>query len=132
MKDSIINWLLEEDNPSVRFFTLTSLMGKSSEDQEIKRARKNIMEHGVAPKILEKQNDDGSWGDPDRFYRDKYRGSAWTLLLLAEMAAAPEDKRVKKACEFMLRSSQDPDSGGFSFDRSAKTGTGIPAGLFRA
>lgn len=129
MKDSIINWLLEEDNPSVRFFTLTSLMGRSSADPEVKKVRKNIMVHGVVPKILEKQNGDGSWVDPDRFYRDKYRGAAWTLLILAEMAADPENKQVKNACEFILRSSLDPESGGFSFDRSAKTGTGIPSGV---
>ncbi|MHC1720968.1 MAG: prenyltransferase/squalene oxidase repeat-containing protein [Clostridiaceae bacterium] len=129
MKESIINWLLEEENPSVRFFTLTSLIGKSSADPAVRKARKNIMEHGVVPIILEKQNDDGSWGDPDRFYRDKYRGAAWTLLILAEMAADPENKRIKNACEFILKNSQDPESGGFSFDRSAKTGTGIPGGV---
>jgi len=129
MKDSIIDWLLEEDNPSVRFFTLTSLMGKSSTDPEVKKAGKNIMCQGVVKEILNKQNDDGSWGDPDRFYRDKYKGAAWTLLILSEMAADPEDRRVKNACEFILKSSQDPDGGGFSFDRSAKMGTGIPSGV---
>ncbi|MCK5731602.1 MAG: nitrogen fixation protein NifH, partial [Tenericutes bacterium] len=72
MKTSIINWLLEKENPSVRYNTLTLLLKKSQEDIEVINAKKSIMETGAVVKILNKQNEDGSWDDPIRFYRAKY------------------------------------------------------------
>ena len=129
MSDKVINWLLEENNPSVRFFTLTSLLDRSLSDPEVGETKKAIMEKGIVPEILDKQNSDGSWGIPERFYNDKYTGTVWTLLLLAEMAADPDDQRIKNACEFILRHSQDPEGGGFSYTQSTKTGTGLPSGV---
>jgi hypothetical protein len=41
---------------------------------------------------------------------------------LAEVAADGSDKRVKKACEFILKYSQDRESGGFSYVGSAANG----------
>lgn len=129
MADKVVEWLLEENNPSVRFFTLTSLLGRSLNDPEIRDTKKGIMKHGIVPEILGKQNNDGSWGIPERFYYDKYTGTVWTLLILAEMAADPDDQRSKNTCEFILRHSQDPESGGFSYAQSARTGTGLASGV---
>lgn len=129
VSDKVVEWLLEEENPSVRFFALTSLQGKSLRDPLVNEAKKAIMEYGAVPQILHKQNDDGSWGVPERFYRDKYKGTVWTLLILAEMGADARNQQIKKACEFILKHSQNPESGGFSYDQSAKTGTGIFSGV---
>lgn len=128
MSEKVVDWLLEDNNPSVRFLTLTSLLGRSSEDQEVRKAKKAIMEQGIVPEILAKQNDDGTWGVPEKFYKDKYTGTVWNLLILAEMAANPEDQRIKNACEFILKHSQEPEGGGFSYT-SSKTGTGLPSGV---
>ncbi len=125
----VLNWLLERENPSVRYFTLTSLLGIDQDDPEVKIAKHSIMTEGVVPKIMERQNEDGSWGDPLRFYRDKYTGTSWTLLILAELGADPDDPGIKRACEFILRHSQEPLHGGFSYDTSSKTGTGLPSGV---
>lgn len=127
MPERVMDWLLEEENPSVKFFTLTTLLGKHEVEPEAAEAKKAIMERGIVPKILGLQNSDGSWSVPERFYLDKYKGTVWVLLLLAELGADPEDDRVKKACEFILNHSQNPESGGFSVEQSAKTGTGLPS-----
>lgn len=129
MSEKVIEWLLEEENPSIRFFTLTSLLGKSEDDPTVKSAKKAIMEKGIVPKILDMQNADGSWGSPERFYTDKYEGAVWTFLILAEMAADPEDQRIKNACEFILGHSRDPESGGFSHAQSVKTQSGLTSGV---
>lgn len=120
-----VDWLLEEDNPSVRFFTLTGLLGASADDPEARQANSRIMASGPVPAILDLQNPGGYWGEPGRFYADKYRGTVWTLLLLAELGADPLDARVQKACEFILENARDPQSGGFAYERSAKSGTGL-------
>lgn len=127
MDERVIKWLLETDNPSVRYKTLITLLKKPYDDIDVVNARKAIMENSKIKKILDKQNIDGSFGDPIKFYRDKYKGTVWVVLLLAELDADPMDERVKKACEFILNNSQVPNNGGFSVDVSKKTGAGLPS-----
>jgi hypothetical protein len=117
-----IDWLLEEGNPSVRFLTLTRLLDESPTGKEARRAQKAIMEEGLVPRLIEKQVD-GSWNEPGMFYRDKYRGTVWQLIILAEHEASGKDKAVAAACEHILRFSQDRDGFGFSVDK-AKGDTG--------
>ena len=119
-----IPWLLEGD-PSVRFSTLTSLLGAAPDDPEVAAARRDIMREGAVPRILAEQQADGHWEGPDRFYTAKYRGTVWQLLILAELGADGADERVRAGCEAVLRDAQDPDSGGFSTDRSKKAGGGL-------
>jgi len=109
--------------------TLTTWLGLAPDADEVVRARAAIMAAGPVHELLSQQNEDGSWGEANRFYRDKYEGSVWSLLLLAELGADPADLRVRSACEFVLDVSQEPEEGGFSYDRSAKTGHGLPGGV---
>lgn len=119
LKADPIQWLLEADNPSVRYFTLTDLLDKPRDAPEVERTRSQIMEYGTVPRILAKQKPDGYWGKPENFYvGGKYKGTAWQLLILAELAADGNDERVKKACEFILSTSQDRQSGAFCFHGS--------------
>ncbi len=124
-----IDWLLEPDNPAVRYLTLTELVGRSSRDQQVREARTAIMRSGVVPAILERQEIGGHWGKPDSFYTAKYRGTVWQLIVLAENCANGRDARVRQACEFILAHSQDPASGGFSYQRAKRAGGGLPSGV---
>ncbi len=85
--------------------------------------------HSVVTRILAAQGADGHWGAPGQFYRDKYRGTVWQLIVLAELGADPADARVRAACEAIFRDSQNPESGGFSTDVSRKAGGGLPSGV---
>lgn len=117
-------WLLEKDDPSVRYYALRTLLEKSGTDPEVKQAKQDIMEAGVVPAILKKQHENGSWEEPGHFYRAKYQGTVWQLIILAELGADGNDDRVRKACEFILNNSQDLESGGFSQGLNAKNGGG--------
>lgn len=113
--DEVVDWLLQEDAPSVRYLTLRDLLHRRESDGEVAEARAAIMQAGPVPKLLAKQAEAGHWGRPEDFYvRSKYHGTVWNLILLAEMCADPADERVRKACEFVLDWSQDRESGGFS------------------
>ena len=116
-------WLLEGD-PSVRYFTLRGLLAAAPDAPEVQEARRAIMSEGAVPRILAAQGDDGHWGDRDRFYA-KYTGTAWQLIILAELGADGADERVRRACEAILRDVQDAESGGFSVNRSKKAGGGL-------
>ena len=121
------DWLLGEDNPSERFFTLTDILDRHENNPEVKKTRNEIMKTGTVPKILIKQNDGGYWEEPDRFYTRKYKGTVWQLIILAELGADGKDSRIMKACEFILEYSQDRESGGFSQNTSKRTGGGRPS-----
>ena len=97
-------WLLEGD-PSVRYFTLKGLLAAAPDAPEVQEARRAIMSEGAVPRILAAQGDDGHWGDRDRFYA-KYTGTAWQLIILAELGADGADERVRRACEAILRGPQ--------------------------
>jgi hypothetical protein len=129
LKADQIAWLLEEDNPSVRYFALADLFEKSKEDPEVLKAKAEIMQKGVVPKILAKQKEEGYWEEAKKFYTAKYKGTVWQILILAELGADGKDGRIKKACEFLLENSQDRESNGFSISISAKTGGGRSSGV---
>jgi len=117
-------WLLEKNNPSVRYFTLHDLLEKSWTEPEVIEAKQDIMKTDVVPAILAKQKKEGYWEEPERFYSAKYKGTVWQLMILAEHGADENNDTIRKACEFILASSQDLESGGFAYSSSAKTGGG--------
>ncbi len=124
LKADPTDWLLEEDNTSVRYFTLTDLLDKPLNDSEVKKAKNAIMTVGVVPRILAKQKADGYWERPAAFYTAKYKGTSWQLIILAELGADEKDTHVRKACEFILANSQNPEGSGFSMHLSSKAGGG--------
>jgi hypothetical protein len=115
-RSNAIEWLLEEDNPSIRYYTLTDLLGRRPSDPAVIVARKAIMTRGPVPTILAKQKEGGYWGVPQDFYiRSKYKGTVWTIIILAELGVDGSDTRVRQAGEFILDNSQDRESGGFAY-----------------
>jgi hypothetical protein len=127
LKADATSWLLEEDNPSVRYLTLVDILEKPANDPEVVRSGKEIMRSGAVPGILDKMDDRGCWENPDAFYTAKYKGTVWQLIILSALAADGKDDRITKACEFLLENSQDRGSGGFAMHRSARAGGGRPS-----
>ena len=123
-----IPWLLE-GGAAERHAALTRLLGAAPDAPEVQEARRAIMTEGPVPRILAAQLPDGHWVERDRFYRPSTSGTVWTLIILAELGADGADARVRAGCEAVLRDAQDPDSGGFSYDRSKKAGGGLPSGV---
>jgi hypothetical protein len=119
------DWLLEADNPSVRYFTLTRILDLPEKHKDVRKARQRVMEIGAVPAILTRQQAGGNWDDPRAFYTGKYRSTVWQLIILAELGAAGDDPRVKRVCEFILERSQDRSTGGFAQHAAGRTGGGL-------
>ena len=115
-------WLLEEDDPSVRYFALKDLLDRPEDDPELMDARRAIMRRGAAAEILEKQRESAYLERYPRFYTDKYTGLVWSLIALAELGATANDE-IRAQCEYLLENAQDA-GGGFSMHR-AKAGGGL-------
>lgn len=90
--------LLEPDNPAVRYWTLTRLLGHNKEDAEVIEAHRAVMTRGPAVEILTHYAGDGRWEGERSYYTYKYTSTHWQLLLLAELAADGEDERIATAC----------------------------------
>jgi hypothetical protein len=101
------DWLLEEDlgNPSIRYFALRDLIGLPESDPEVCSAKSAIMHSGPVPAILEQQELSGNWVKPGSGYSPKYRGTVWSLLILAELGADPKEPHIRKGCEYLLTNS---------------------------
>lgn len=96
-------WLLEPDpvNPGVRYFALRDLLDRPADAVEVVAAQAAVMNSGPVPAILDAQHPEGYWHKPGGGY-GKYRGTAWQIIFLGELGAAPDDERVQRGCEYLL------------------------------
>ena len=120
---------MEDNNPSVRYFTLIDVLERAENDLAVRKTKEEIAKKGVVPKILAKQKEGGYWQDSQNFYIAKYKGTVWQIIILAELGVDGKDNHIRKACEFILKNSQDRESNGFSMWVSAKTGGGRYTGV---
>ncbi len=113
----VINWLLEEEQPSMRYLALTQLEKRSEKDPEVKSARGAITDRGWAADLLAKQNQDGSWISAERLYVPKYLSTNWMLIILSDLGLTKSEPRIAKACELWMERFSKKD-GGFGMDGS--------------
>src|SRR5256885_12340761 len=99
----VLDWLLEEDQPSIRYFALTQLVGKAQDAPEVLAAKELIPEKGWAADRLAKQHRDGWWVSDESLYGPKYLSTNWMLLTLSDLGLTNDDPRIAKACELWLR-----------------------------
>ncbi len=59
LKADPTNWLLEKENPSVRYLTLTEILDKTEIDPEVMKAKNEIILIGAVPEILAEQRTEG-------------------------------------------------------------------------
>ncbi|MGA9533741.1 MAG: hypothetical protein WBR18_13570 [Anaerolineales bacterium] len=125
LKADPIEWLMSEDsdNPSVRYFALTDLLGAPLDSPEVVHAKQAIMKSGPVPQILEAQTDEGWWAKAGPGYSPKYRGTVWQVIFLAELGADGGDERVQRGVGYLLDHSI-ADNRAFSvYYDSRKSGT---------
>jgi len=117
MPKSAINWLLEDDQPSIKYLTLTQLQGKSGKDPDVISAKDAITERGWAAEILAKQSPEGWWISEERLYVPKYLSTNWMLLVLSDLGLTKSDPKIEKACALWIERFAKVD-GGFGMDNS--------------
>lgn len=101
-----IDWLLEKDTPSVRYFTFRYLLDRPEDDREVQAARRAIMKSEPVTKILTAQCSDGYWLKPGPGYTPKYQSTVWQILFLAELGAEGRNRQVRRGCEYLLEHAQ--------------------------
>jgi hypothetical protein len=99
VSEEVIPWLLEPDNPSVRYWTLRDILDLSAQDHQVVEARAAIPNSIDVLAILAQQDPAGWWDTPER--ATGIKRASGQLLILSEFGLPPND-RTDKACEFVL------------------------------
>ncbi len=61
MSEDVTKWLLESENPSVKYRTLVELLGRSPDDRDVIECKREIAESVPVRDILKKMHPDGYW-----------------------------------------------------------------------
>ena len=117
--ERVIDWLLEPDQPSVRYLTLTHLLGKSEADSEVREAKARIPSSGWVAEILGRRDPAGWWVAGERLYQPKYLSTHWMLLVLSDLGVDRTLPAVKRSSELWIRRLSTPD-GSFGLDRGTQ------------
>ena len=96
-----IPWLLEPENPAIRYWTLIELLNTPGDSHDVQTARARIASYPPVAGVLASQKRDGYWVKRD-YYLPKHHGTFWTLSILADVGLTAENEQIRKACEFMF------------------------------
>ncbi len=104
----LVNWLLEEDQPSVRYHTLVDLLERREDDPEVRDAYSRIPRIGWARDILKLQKPKGFWESHGptnalewlNFLRvPEYVATTWRAIVLSDMGLTSRDPRIRKIAD---------------------------------
>lgn len=112
-------WLLEDENPSVRYWALVDLLDRPATDPEVQAARAEIARQPLVQELFARQQPAGHWGeDPTKPYTAQ---GAVGVLSLLHLLGVPPDARTAKGCDSLLKYCQN-GSGGFSLTKTQRSG----------
>ncbi len=114
-----VPWLLEPENPSVRYWTLTDILDRPADAPEVREAKAAIAQQPLVQELFACQHPGGHWGD-DETKPYTARGAVGVLALLRTLGVEP-DERTTTGCDSFLRFCQH-ESGGFSMTRTRRSG----------
>jgi hypothetical protein len=112
-------WLLEWEDPSVRYWTLTEILDRPADDAAIWEARAAISRLPAVQELLASQQPGGHWGD-DATKPYTAAGTLGVLNVLHTLGVQP-DVRTDAGCDSFLRFCQH-ESGGFSLTKARRSG----------
>jgi len=108
---NVLDWLLEAENPSVRYRTLTELLDVPAGDLQVQQSRAQISNSRPVQRIFAKMHPDGYWLHRGKGAGIEYAMSSSThfvLAYLAELGMDRQDERIARAVERYL-SLTEPD-----------------------
>ncbi len=100
----VLDWLLEEDQPSVRYRTLVDLLGHKPGEPDVGEARLAIPQVGWARDLLRRQKPAGYWeAHEPRTVREwvsflrfpTFQSSVWKGMVLADLGLTSADPRIR-------------------------------------
>jgi hypothetical protein len=110
LKADPLPWLLEPENPCVRYRTLTELFDAPADDVEVRAARAAMLTWPPVAGLLASQRPGGYWVKRD-YYLPKSYGTFGVLSVLADLGLTAENEHIRQGCEFLF--AHQREHGGF-------------------
>ena len=101
--DQAVAWLLKNENPGIRYWTLTDILERSQSDAEVVSALNGIEFWDPVAAYLREQRPAGYWGDGEDVYWPKWRATVWALILLAELGVPGTNPPIRRGSEYFLQ-----------------------------
>jgi hypothetical protein len=101
-----IPWLLEPQNPAVRFSTLRDLLARPANDPDVLQAKAELPAYPPLAELLAHQKPGGYWIKRD-YYLPKHYGTFWVLCVLGDMGLTAGHPQIRKSCEFIFSFQRD-------------------------
>jgi Prenyltransferase and squalene oxidase repeat len=99
---SILDWLLEPDEPVICWWTLRDLLDRPPDDPDVEEIRRAIPASEPARTILGAQRPRGTWANEKHLYSPKHMATHWQLDLLADFGFTAADAPVRRACDLFF------------------------------
>jgi hypothetical protein len=112
-------WLLEDDNPSVRYWALVDILDRPKNAQDVQKTLSEIAELPLVKELFDLQHQDGHWGE-DESKAYTARGTVGVLMHLYALGVPPDD-RTAAGCDSLLRNAQN-ENGGISMVKTRRSG----------
>lgn len=114
-----LSWLLEENEPGVRYLAMRDLLDLPADDPQLITARELAHREGPIDAVLKEMAEPGYWVNPGPGYLPKYYSTVWSVILLAQLGASVEqDQRIRTACKYLFDNSLT-GNGQFSTTKTA-------------
>lgn len=111
-------WLLDPENPSVRYWTLVDLLDAPAGDAGVQQARAAVDQQPLVKQLFALQHAEGHWGD-DQTKPYTAQGAVGVLSLLHMLGVTPNE-RTSAGCDSFLRFCQH-GCGGFALTRTLRS-----------
>lgn len=99
-QSSALKWLLSDDNPSAKYFTLVDILDEPVDSSKARKARAAIMKSPLFCGLFKGQNADGGFGVHPY---QKWTGAHWRLASLVELGIPEGEKRAVAAVKDVLQ-----------------------------
>ncbi len=101
----VIDWLLEEDQPSVRYLALRQLLRQKESDPEVRATKARIPKVGWVAEILARRDPAGWWVRDRGWLEPRFVGTHWNMLALADLGATRAIPEVDRSSEYWMAKS---------------------------
>lgn len=111
VKQTIIDWLLEDSNPPVKYLTSRNIL-EQTDTIQLEKLRKSINSYRPIHEILRNQKENRYWSFKFGKYGnyELYRGTYWQLQFLNNMHAT-RTEQIENAIDHIFETGQAPNGG---------------------
>jgi hypothetical protein len=108
----VLDWLLEKEQPAVRYFALVDLLGRREDDPEARSTRSRIPRVGWAAEQLRRQRPEGFWESHEPtnlrqwvhfLYFPKFHSTFWRALVLSDFELNATNPRIKRIADLVFK-----------------------------